>query len=59
MASYVVIRSEYIATAEEARDYYRAKLAGLHTVTSDGRPVTIVFEHDVYFQSIGRGLAGR
>jgi len=46
MTSYVVIRSEYIATAEEARDYYRAKLAGLHTITSDGRPVTIVFEHD-------------
>jgi hypothetical protein len=44
--SYVVIRSEFIATPEEARDYYRARLAGPRTVTSDGRPVTIVFEQD-------------
>lgn len=46
MASYIVIRSEFIETAEEARDYYRARLAGPHHITSDGRPVTIVFEHD-------------
>jgi hypothetical protein len=46
MANYVVIRSEFIATAEEARDYYRAKLAGPQMLTSDGRAVTVVFEHD-------------
>jgi hypothetical protein len=46
MAGYVVIRSEFIATAEEARDYYRARLAGAHNVVSAGRPVTVVFEHD-------------
>jgi hypothetical protein len=44
MASYIVICSAFIETPEEARDYYRAKLVGARTITSDGRSVTIVFE---------------
>jgi hypothetical protein len=46
MGAYVVICSRFIATPEEARDYYRAKLVGARTITSGGLPVTIVFEHD-------------
>ncbi len=46
MTTYIVIRSDLIETADEARDYYRARLAGPRSITSDGRPVTIVFERD-------------
>ena len=61
MAGYVYSSSEVIATADEARDYYRARLAGAHNVVSDGRPVTIVFEHDathlIFIGDQGPGLA--
>lgn len=46
LVSYVVIRSEFIETLDEARAYYAARLAGAHHVTCHGRPVTIVFESD-------------
>jgi len=46
VGSYVVIRSEFIETLEEARAYYRDRLVGSHDVTCHGRAVTIVFEAD-------------
>ena len=46
MTDYVVIAADRIETLEEARDYYRERLAGAHAVTCYGRAVTIVFERD-------------
>ena len=43
---YVVCYSHLIDTPEEARDYYREKLARAHAITSHGRPISIVFERD-------------
>lgn len=42
----IVIRSELLLTAEEARAYFRGRLARAHSVTCHGRPVDIVFERD-------------
>jgi hypothetical protein len=42
----VVIRSELIETADEARAYYAARLAGSHDIGCCGQTVTIVFERD-------------
>ena len=54
MASYVVIRSELIETLDEARDYYRERLAAKHRITSYGRPASIVFEGDAtHLYSVG------
>lgn len=44
MATYSVTRSRYIATVEEARDYYVRKMAKAHRIECHGRAVTVAFE---------------
>jgi hypothetical protein len=44
VGDYVVIRSNLIATAEEARRYYEERYAGLHRVMCRGTEVTLFFE---------------
>jgi hypothetical protein len=40
---YVVLRSELIRTAEEARAYYATKLAGVHPVNCHGKQISLYF----------------
>lgn len=44
LARFVVLRSELIATPEEAKEYYVERIAGVHTVNCHGKPVRIFFE---------------
>ena len=45
MGDYVVIRSELIADAREARRYYEERIAGRpHIVSCHGRPATLFFD---------------
>ena len=46
LGAYVVVRANFIETREEARDYYRAKLARAHSIKCHGKAITIVFEKD-------------
>jgi hypothetical protein len=41
---YVVWRSQYIATREEARQYYLQRLAGQHPLECYGKKVVVAFE---------------
>ena len=54
----IVGGSEFIETLEQARAYYRAKLAGSHAIQVHGRDVTVVFEKDMthaYSEESGNG----
>lgn len=44
LAFYVIVRSELINTAAEAKDYYAERIAGLHDVNCHGKTVRIFFE---------------
>lgn len=44
MANYSCALSAFIATLEEARDYYQRKLGRAHAINCHGKRVTIVFE---------------
>jgi hypothetical protein len=44
VGEYVVIKSAFIATAEEARRYYQERLGGLHRVTCRGKEIDLFFE---------------
>ena len=57
----VVASAQLIETEEQARAYYRAKLAGAHKIQCYGRDVTIVFEADAthLFSEDGPGTVTR
>jgi hypothetical protein len=44
LSRFVVLQSELIATAEEAKDYYVERIAGIHTVNCHGKGARIFFE---------------
>lgn len=46
MSNYVVIRSKFIASRQEAVDYYAARIAGTRTITCHGREVVVIFPAD-------------
>lgn len=46
MSSYIVIRSAFIKTPQEALDYYAARLAGARALSCHGRAVEVHFEAD-------------
>jgi len=45
-SNYVVIRSEFIATRQEAVDYYAARIAGVRALNCRGQALTVVFPGD-------------
>ena len=47
MAFYVVIRSELIRTAEEAKDYYNQRIVGLRDLNCRGKIVRVFFDRSV------------
>jgi len=54
----IVASSDLITNAEEARDYYRAKLGGIRRVTCHGKQVTINFPVEVVHLYSAEGVAG-